>query len=209
MFKAGLIPPQVGVTALNPAIGWTEYNMRPNTKVEHLTASSPSGASLVSVNASGLGGANGHCVVESFPYPPRSATKPLPTDMPILLIAGGLSPRTATAIASDVTQLATEIPQELSVLSTVSGRRSRQMTWRTAAVSSAEHPFVFPQPRFVPRTTPPIAFVFSGQGPQHIESMNFKLLSARFLSNTTSGPCSGPSAFQNVPRVPREHSSDG
>lgn len=110
MFKAGLIPPQVGVTTLNTAIGWTEYNMRPNTKVEPFTASSPSGASLVSINASGLGGANGHCVVESFPYPPRSAPEPLPADMPILLIAGGLSPRTATAIASDVTQLATEIP---------------------------------------------------------------------------------------------------
>ena len=90
--------------------------------------------------------------------------------MPFLLVAAGLSPRSATTVAADLAKLASEIPGELPVLSTIYGRRARQMTWRAAAISTSDCPFVFPPPRFVPRTTPPLVFVFSGQGPQHIES---------------------------------------
>ncbi|KAJ7847083.1 acyl transferase domain-containing protein [Mycena olivaceomarginata] len=89
--------------------------------------------------------------------------------MPVLLVAAGLSPRSATAIAADLAKLAQEIPEELPVLSNIYGRRARQLTWRTAAISTADRSFVFPAPRFVSRGAPPLVFVFSGQGPQHIE----------------------------------------
>jgi acyl transferase domain-containing protein len=170
MFTTGFVPPQVQYTTPNPEILWNHYNMRAPSSVEKLIARDPSGKLLISMNASGLGGANGHCVVESPPQKTAS-TKAVYSGMPVLLVAAGLSPRSATTVAADLAKLALEVPDELSVLSTIYGRRARQMTWRAAAIGTSDRPFVFPTPRFVPRTTPPLVFVFSGQGPQHIESM--------------------------------------
>ncbi|KAF9016931.1 polyketide synthase [Hymenopellis radicata] len=168
MLATNIVPPQANYKTPNPAIRWDEYNMRVPTQVEEFTTRNASGKRLVSINSSGLLGTNGHAIVES---PPRKSHQlgVVPSGMPVLLIAAGLSPRSATAVAADLSKLASEIPRELSVLSNIYGRRARQLTWRTAAVSSADHPFVFPAPRFVPRASPPLVFVFSGQGPQHIE----------------------------------------
>ncbi|KAF9011622.1 FabD/lysophospholipase-like protein [Hymenopellis radicata] len=168
MFATNTIPPQANYKIPNPTIHWEEYNMRAPTQVEEFTTRNTSGKKLVSINASGLLGANGHVIVES---PPTKSHQPtvIPNGMPVLLVAAGLSPRSATTIATDLSKLASEIPDELPVLSTVYGRRARQLTWRTAAVSSSDRPFVFSAPRFVARTPPPLVFVFSGQGPQHIE----------------------------------------
>ncbi|KAJ7046113.1 polyketide synthase [Mycena alexandri] len=160
MFATNSIPPQANYKTPNPAIHWEEYNMRVPTQVEEFTTSN--------ANAFGLMGANGHAIVESPPLKSHQPTV-VPIAMPVLLIAAGLSPRTATAVAADLTELASEIPNEISVLSTIYGRRARQLTWRTAAISTSDTPFIFPAPRFVPRGSPPIVFVFSGQGPQHIE----------------------------------------
>ncbi|KAF8920772.1 polyketide synthase [Mucidula mucida] len=168
MFATNTIPPQANYKTPNPAIHWEEYNMRAPTHVEEFTTRNASGKRLVSISASGLLGANGHVIVESPPTKSRQPTV-IPNGMPVLLVAAGLSPRSATTIATDLSKLASEIPDELPVLSTIYGRRARQLTWRTAAVSSSDGSFVFPAPRFVARTPPPLVFVFSGQGPQHIE----------------------------------------
>jgi acyl transferase domain-containing protein len=170
MLATGLIPPQVQYTTPNPEIRWLDFNMRAPSTVEKLTARDPSGKSLVSINGFGLGGANGHCIIESS-LQKVASTKVVYSGIPVLLFAAGLSPRSATTVAADLAKLALEIPEELPILSTIYGRRARQMTWRAAAISIPDRPFVFPAPRFVPRTTPPLIFVFSGQGPQHIESM--------------------------------------
>ncbi|KAJ7191756.1 hypothetical protein B0H12DRAFT_1246247 [Mycena haematopus] len=168
MFATNKIPPQSNYKTPNPEIHWDEYNMRVATKVEKFATRNPSGKRLVSINAFGLLGANGHAIVEG---PPSESHQPItvPSGFPVLLVAAGLSPRTATAVATDLSQLASEIPDELSILSTIYGRRARQLTWRTAAISTSGAPFVFPAPRFVPRGSPDIVFVFSGQGPQHVE----------------------------------------
>ncbi|KAJ7153578.1 polyketide synthase [Mycena crocata] len=168
MFATNTIPPQANYKSPNPAIHWEEYNMRVPTKVEPFTTRNASGKRLVSINASGLLGANGHVIVES---PPQKSRQPIatPSGMPVLLVAAGLSPRSAGVVAADLSKLASDIPDEVSVLSSIYGRRARQLTWRAAAVSSPDRPFVFPAPRFVSRGQPPLVFVFSGQGPQHIE----------------------------------------
>ncbi|KAF8195303.1 hypothetical protein K438DRAFT_802881 [Mycena galopus ATCC 62051] len=168
MFATNSIPPQANYKNPNPAIHWEEYNMRVPTQVEEFTTRNASGKKLVSINAFGLLGANGHAIVES---PPPKSNEPtvVPSGMPVLLVGAGLSPRTATAVGADLSQLASEIPNEIAILSTIYGRRARQLTWRAAAISTCDTPFVFPAPRFVPRGAPALVFVFSGQGPQHIE----------------------------------------
>ncbi|KAF7374106.1 Polyketide synthase [Mycena sanguinolenta] len=168
MFATNKIPPQPNYKTPNPEIHWDEYNMRVPARVEEFSTGNASGKRLVSINSFGLLGANGHAIVEG---PPPKSHEPavVPSGRPVLLVAAGLSPRTATAVATDLSQLASEIPDEISILSSIYGRRARQLTWRTAAVSTPGSPFVFPAPRFVPRGSPEVVFVFSGQGPQHLE----------------------------------------
>ncbi|KAJ7811280.1 polyketide synthase [Mycena olivaceomarginata] len=168
MLATNRIPPQANFTAPNPAIHWDEYNMRVPTQIEELKTRHASGKRLVSLNSSGLGGSNGHAIAETPPQKAH-ALPVLPKGMPVLLVAAGLSLRSATAIASDLSNLASEIPDELPTLSNIYGRRARQLTWRTVAVSTPGRPFEFSAPRFVPRGSTPLVFVFSGQGPQHIE----------------------------------------
>ncbi|KAF8149650.1 polyketide synthase [Mycena galopus ATCC 62051] len=188
MFSSNLIPPQANYKTPNPTIHWEEYKMRVPTEVEEFKARNTFRKRLVSINGFGLLGANGHVVVESPPHqvitlvslvPLITAncrialqtvqTIPLPKGRPVLLVAAGLSPRSATAIAADLAKLAADLPDELPALSNIFGRRARQLTWRTAAVSTSDRAFAFPPPRFVPRAASPLVFVFSGQGPQHIK----------------------------------------
>ncbi|KAJ7898537.1 polyketide synthase [Mycena olivaceomarginata] len=168
MFATNNIPPQANYKTPNTAIHWDEYNMRVPTQVEEFKTRHASGKRLVSLNSSGLGGSNGHVIAESPPQKSHTLSR-LPDGMPVLLVAAGLSPRSAATIATDLSKLASEIPAELPILSNIYGRRARQLTWRTAAVSTSDHAFKFPAPRFVPRGSSPLIFVFSGQGPQHIE----------------------------------------
>ncbi|KAJ7808958.1 polyketide synthase [Mycena olivaceomarginata] len=180
MFATNKIPPQANYKSPNPAIHWDEYNMRVATQAEEFKTRNASGKRLVSINAFGLLGANGHVIAESPPEKvsysayfalPHINLSYIKRGCPWLLVAAGLSPRSATAIAADLAKLAQEIPEELPVLSNIYGRRARQLTWRTAAISTADRSFVFPAPRFVSRGAPPLVFVFSGQGPQHIETL--------------------------------------
>jgi acyl transferase domain-containing protein len=167
MFETGLIPPNVNLSTPNPAIRWKEYNMRVPTDV--LKLSRRSGNSLIAMTSSGIGGSNGHVVLEA---PPQQA-RPLGRSeaRPLLLIAGGLSPQTASAVAVAVALAASGVFEDLSSLSTIYGRRSRQLTWRTFATwVPGEETIEFPPPTLSARIKAPIVFVFSGQGPQHFNS---------------------------------------
>ncbi|KAK7039743.1 polyketide synthase [Favolaschia claudopus] len=168
MFATNRIPPQANYNTPNPAIRWDEYNMRIIPEVEEFNAHSLSGKRLVSINSFGLLGANGHVIVEDPPEK-SNASNNTPGNLPVLLVAAGLSPRTATSIAADLTKLTIDLPDKLATLSNIYGRRARQLTWRTASVLTPDGSCEFPAPRFVPRGAPSVVFVFSGQGPQHIE----------------------------------------
>jgi acyl transferase domain-containing protein len=158
--------------------------MRVPTENTPLPCAASSGKSLVAICGSGIGGANGHIIIESPPLSimSDSRTSIIREDQeirkPSLLVAGGLSPRTAATVAEHMNALAFANPSGIKLLSTIYGRRSKQMTWRSFSIysptpTSSEHdPTVtqnklnFSVPTFVPRIQPPLVFVFCGQGPQ-------------------------------------------
>ncbi|KAI0068531.1 hypothetical protein BV25DRAFT_1817381 [Artomyces pyxidatus] len=169
ILNTGLIPPNVNFTTPNPAIRWEEYKLRVPTQATKLPCRSPSGRSLVAMTSSGIGGANGHCVVESAPpsAPVDSSFWSRGANIPSLLIAGGLSPRSAAAVAESLSSTIARQLQDAQLLVRTFGRRSRSMTWRTFSVVKGSEMSAFPEPALAPKTPQPVVFVFSGQGPQH------------------------------------------
>ena len=85
------------------------------------------------MTSSGLGGTNGHVVLES-PPPIEEIFNGDRVAGPILLVAGGLSPRSATAIAEEFGNLCV-VPEELPVLSYL------RLTFATNLMADIFHPF--------------------------------------------------------------------
>ncbi|GBE89888.1 putative polyketide synthase [Sparassis crispa] len=169
MFKYGVIPPNVNLTNLNPAIHWDEYKLRVPTEPTKLPCRR-NGRCLVAIASSGIGGSNGHAVIQSPPTAVRlRAESASNADRPVLLMACGLSPRSASSVAEGIQDLLKQDQIDLSALSTVLGRRSKQMTWRSFAVmggSQSSFP-VFSNPQHCSRASRSTVMIFSGQGPQH------------------------------------------
>ncbi|KAL6298480.1 hypothetical protein BKA93DRAFT_830667 [Sparassis latifolia] len=166
-FKHGVIPPNVNLTNLNAAIHWDEYKLRVPTEPTRLPCRND--RSLVAVACSGIGGSNGHAVIQSPPVAARLSERAPNPDRPVLLMACGLSPRSASSIAEGIQDLLKQDQIDLSALSTVLGRRSKQMTWRSFAVmggSQSSFP-VFSNPQHCSRASRSTVMIFSGQGPQH------------------------------------------
>ncbi|RDB25816.1 Reducing polyketide synthase FUB1 [Hypsizygus marmoreus] len=170
MFKTGIIPPTMNLKTLNPAIHWEQYRLRAPVEAMQFKARNSSGRHLVSLASSGIGGANGHIVIEGPPPPQRPAPVLTPSDVPVLLIASGLSPRSASAVAATFDELVSAHPGDLRKLSATYGRRARQMTWRSFSIVSHDKALsTFSQPSLRTRNRPPLVFLFTGQGPQHID----------------------------------------
>ncbi|KAJ7439068.1 putative polyketide synthase [Mycena galericulata] len=171
MFRFRTIPPTVNIQTLNPAIRWEEYDLKVPVETTSLKARHPSGKALISMSSSGIGGVNGHAVLEGPPAFPMSEQLHVPAHFPILLVTAGLSPRSASEIGDTlVTAISPSDPKTLRALSVIYGRRSRQMTWRSAAVYlPGQGPTTFPAPRHSSRKKKPLVFVFPGQGPQHMQ----------------------------------------
>ncbi|TFK38854.1 polyketide synthase [Crucibulum laeve] len=173
ILKRGVIPPNVNLNTRNPAIGWDKYRLKVPSEPIPLRARHSSGRPLVSMTSSGIGGVNGHAVIEGppifSPFSPVEKEKEFQT--PLLFVTGGLSPRSASLSASDLADLMiNKAGTSLKDISIIYGRRSRQMTWRTFAIWSPDHSALeFPQPALAPRMRSPVVFVFSGQGPQHFD----------------------------------------
>ncbi|KAG1766333.1 hypothetical protein EV702DRAFT_1150480 [Suillus placidus] len=168
MFRSGIIPPNVNLHNPNPAIRWEDFHLRVASSPTSLPCQSTTGRSLISLASSGIGGANGHCVVEG----PPTSNPIIPfwrsdaIRAPRLLIAGGLSPRSTTAIGESLRAINS---QKLPSVAAAFGRRSRSMPWRSYAVTSSNSPPHFTEPVLTLGSPPPLMFVFSGQGPQHFE----------------------------------------
>ena len=169
IFEHKIVPPQANLRTLNPAIHWDEYRLRVPLKPEPITARAPSGNLLVSICSSGIGGVNAHAVLESFSRAERLAPS---FGGATLLIAGGLSPRSAAAIGDDIKQTVAGLAEDkVADYAVVYGRRARQMTWRSFAIKRPGQDITsFSQPVLAPRVKPPVVFLFSGQGPQHLHS---------------------------------------
>ena len=174
IIEHGVIPPTVNLTVPNPAIRWEEHKMRAPVVPEKLKIHSPSGRALIALSSSGIGGANGHCVVESHPSNAvvvRRMWSCQDSVVPTLLLACGLSPRSAIAIGESLKSLPAD--RNLKRVGRALGRRARSLLWRSYSVlsdgSSGKTPR-FSEPVLTPKATPEVVFVFSGQGPQHWNS---------------------------------------
>ena len=172
-----VVPPTANFSVPNRKIHWDEYNLHvPAAVPVPFSPRAASGKALVSLSSFGIGGANGHVVLEGPVRQPRYAFTKYehpadPTDA-VLIMAGGLSPRSAAVMADLMRDAVTSAsPDRLPLLSKLAGRQARQLTWRSYALyyPHLEVPKapVFCEAQLAPRTRPPLAFVFSGQGPQH------------------------------------------
>ncbi|KAI0653728.1 ketoacyl-synt-domain-containing protein [Cubamyces menziesii] len=175
MFETGIIPPNANFHTPNPAIKWKEYKLRVPVEPEPLPARAASGRALVAMTSSGIGGSNASAVIQGSP-----AVQPKPSafwrqglaEVPLLFIAGGLSPRSTAAVGSDIAEKSQswtgDAVGDLEMqIARAYGRRARSMTWRSFAVKKGETVTKFTEPILAPRIAPPVVFVFSGQGPQH------------------------------------------
>jgi len=164
------IPPNVNLADPNPKIQWDKHHLKVALDPMPLGSRSGTGRSLVSMASSGIGGANGHMVLESPPSQNYDHS-PIKPGSPVLFIVGGLSPRAAQDISASLIDALSKdsSPQALSQ-AVKHARRARQMLWRSHFVftpGSTELP-ANPEPALVPKDSPPVVFVFTGQGPQHM-----------------------------------------
>ena len=115
---------------------------------------------------------------------------------------GGMSPASATGVGKRLKEVLVAHRDRLHEVSAICGRRVRQMSWRSFAVARPGQDLSevnFPSPTLASHEQPPIVFLFSGQGPQHIESEQF---SCAFASPRLTLLCSGAPALCALPRIP-------
>ena len=170
IFRTGIVAPNVNLFNRNPAIHWDEYKFRVPLEPEPLPCRSPSGKSLVAMTSSGITGTNGHAVVESAPKIPATVNKfwIKGANVPSLVVAGGLSPRSTTSVSEQIQEYVGNYHSH--DLARIYGKRVRSLTWRSFAIENQGKLTRFSEPAMIPKGTPPLVFVFSGQGPQHFES---------------------------------------
>ncbi|KAJ7583475.1 hypothetical protein C8J56DRAFT_1055239 [Mycena floridula] len=170
-FAHGIIPPNVNLVTPNPAIKWDQYKLRVPLHPMVFIPRHPSGRALVSMMSSGIGGVNGHAVIEGPPQQQdQNGSAKMATEVPFLLVAAGLSPRSTSSISTTIELSVSTSNTDLAALSTIYGRRARQMTWRSFSIINPDRSILVPfsQPVFNQRVRSPLVFVFSGQGPQHL-----------------------------------------
>lgn len=174
IIEHGIIPPTVNLTVRNPAIRWEEHNMRVPVASEKLKIRSPSGCALIAMSSSGIGGANGHCVVEAHPSKTEGVQcmwSHESSKVPSLLLACGSSPRSAMAVGESLKSLPADADRRR--VGRALGRRARSLLWKSYSVlsdGSHEKAPRFSEPVLTPKASPEVVFVFSGQGPQHWNS---------------------------------------
>ncbi|PPQ73012.1 hypothetical protein CVT24_001401 [Panaeolus cyanescens] len=163
-----VIPPQVNVRELNPAIKWKDYRLRLPLGPTPLPCRS-NDKSLIAIAGSGIGGSNGHVVIESAPafVAPSQQTDGL--KRPTLITVGGLSSRAVAAFSDALKANFNAYLEDLPGLSTVLGRRTKQATWRSYTILGADQTSLpeIPGAQHAPRLPNSLVWVFSGQGPQH------------------------------------------
>jgi acyl transferase domain-containing protein len=170
IFEHKIVPANVNLVTRNPKILWDEYNLNAPTEAVPLPCRSLSGKSLISLAGSGIGGSNGHVVLESPPLLPKINAS-VPADAPILFLVGGLSPRATSEISDSLVKLLSNDSSPAALSTAVChARRARQCPWRTFFTftpGSTTSPKV-ENPVLVPNNPPLLVYVFTGQGPQHV-----------------------------------------
>ena len=149
-----------------------------------LGARSGSGRSLISLASSGIGGSNGHAVLEQPPKPANSDIRIQP-NQPVVFAVGGLSPRATSEIATALVNLLENDPSaEVLSQAVTHARRARQMPFRVHFLYTPGTDISIPNPTLVPKTQPPVVFVFTGQGPQHLRMGQSLFATSEVFRNT-------------------------
>jgi len=168
IFEKRTILPNANLRVPNPKIAWDKYRLKVPTDPVPLGARSITGRSLISLASSGIGGSNGHAVLEQPPDPTYSDIRIQPSQ-PVVFVVGGLSPRATSEIATALVNLLENDPStEVLSQAVTHGRRARQMPFRTHFLYTPGTAITVPNPTLVPKAQPPVVFVFTGQGPQHL-----------------------------------------
>ena len=115
IFENKMIPPNVNLVNPNPKIRWDEYRLKVALEPTPLTSQSGTRRLMVSMASSGIGGSNGHVVLES-PPPQDTDHSLIKYNSPILFIVGGLSPRATQSISASLIDILSKdsSPQALS-----------------------------------------------------------------------------------------------
>ncbi|KAJ7664517.1 hypothetical protein DFH06DRAFT_985983, partial [Mycena polygramma] len=164
--EKGIIPPVANLSSPAPSIAWDTHQLRVPIESMELTQSSP-GISVVGLSGAGIGGSTGHIVVESAPPPLDLGGTAIAGNIntPVTFIVGGLSPRAVSSISQSILDAGISDFATLRALAATLSRRARQMPWRTTFTLPA--PAEIPAAIMVASSLPPLAFIFSGQGPQN------------------------------------------
>ncbi|KAJ4480137.1 putative polyketide synthase [Lentinula aciculospora] len=166
IFQDHVVPPNVKLNNLNRKVKWKQWKLRVPTELEPIKPRHSSGNLLISMNSSGIGGSNAHVLVESHSHGVTPSNE-IPSNYPVLLLAGALSDSSTSAVAKELVTLA-DGNKDIASLALAFGRRGMQMNWRSFSVTLPGASPNFSSPRFIPRNRPAMVWVCSGQGPQHI-----------------------------------------
>ena len=162
----------------NPKIDFVGGMMKVQTELERISPdmAAPDGKFVTSISTYGLGGANGHIVVESFEVeqnqiPANTVHKPKTAAPPLYLftigtLTEGSLGRWQTVLTSHFEGL-TE-PRALRSLSRELNRQARASSYRSFAVGPALTPSLKWSNATLVTAKPKLCLVFAGQGPQHI-----------------------------------------
>ncbi|KAJ6449449.1 hypothetical protein C8R45DRAFT_1084229 [Mycena sanguinolenta] len=167
MFEHGRIPPTVNFSNPTRAIAWDKFRVVVPIEPTALGCRSSSGRAVISLSGSGLGGATGHVVLQAPPIPSQPSSQ-LPTAL-ALFIVGGLSSSAVEQISQAASRLAANDPSTLLECAVTLSRRARQLPWRTYFTLPHSPTPIIPPATLVPKEQSHLVFVFSGQGPQHLE----------------------------------------
>ncbi|KAF7359785.1 Polyketide synthase [Mycena venus] len=168
IFEHGIIPPSVNFSQPAMTINWETFDATVPVQPIPLGCRSSSGRSIISISSFGIGGSMGHVVVQAPPTP-ISTTAEVATTAPILFLVGGLSSSAVDEISHGVLELAADDPKILRNCAVTLSRRTRQLPWRKFFTIPPSPSPTASAATIIPREPFRLAYVFSGQGPQHLE----------------------------------------
>ncbi|KAJ7223452.1 hypothetical protein GGX14DRAFT_540253 [Mycena pura] len=170
IFEHGTIPPSVNFSQPATTINWETFDVTVPVQPIPLGCRSSSGRSIISISSFGIGGSMGHVVVRA---PPTSqailTTAEVATTAPILFLVGGLSSSAVDDISHSVLELAADDHKTLRNCAVTLSRRARQLPWRRFFTIPPSLSPTADAATIIPREPFRLAYVFSGQGPQHLE----------------------------------------
>ncbi|KAF7333968.1 Polyketide synthase [Mycena sanguinolenta] len=115
-----------------------------------------------------IGGSTGHVVLEAPPTKFVSAVVNF-GDITPTFVVGGMSPKAVAHICQSICDANLSSVEIMRACAVTLARRARQLPWRTYFTLPISPGTEIMPATLVPPSAPPLAFVFSGQGPQNLD----------------------------------------